>query len=56
MLYVLVLAMLAGPYPTVGGPAETAIGLAARALLAAGTVWLASTLLKPRGRTPEVTR
>jgi hypothetical protein len=52
----LVLAALAGPYPTVAGLAETVVGLAGRALLTAGTVWLAITLLEPHGRTPEVTR
>ena len=52
----LVLVALAGPYPTVVGLAETAVGLAGRALLAAVTVWLAITILQPRGRTPEVTR
>ena len=47
-----------GPYPTVAGLAETVVGLAERALLTAGTVWLAIALLQPprRGRTPEVTR
>jgi hypothetical protein len=56
MTCLLVLVALAGPYPTVAGLAETAVGLAGRALLTAGTVWLAITLLQPRGRTPEVTR
>jgi hypothetical protein len=56
VICLLVLAALAGPYPTVAGLAETAAGLAGRALLTAGTVWLAITLLRPRGRTPEVTR
>ena len=51
-----VLTMLAGPYPTAVELAKTAVGLAGRALLAAVTVWLAITLLQPRGRTPEVTR
>ena len=63
VICLLVLAALAGPYPTVAGLVETvaglvetAAGLAGRALLTAGAVWLAITLLRPRGRTPEVTR
>jgi hypothetical protein len=36
-----------GPYPTVAGLAETAAGLAGRALLTAGVVWLAITVLRP---------
>ena len=39
----------AGPYPTV-------VGLAERAPLAAGAVWLAIALFEVRDRTPEVTR
>jgi len=52
----LALVALTGSYPTVAGLAETAVGLAGRALLTAGAVWLAITLLRPRGRKPEVTR